>query len=85
MIIDMNRCVGCGACTIACQEEWGLPEGVTRCWVVPMKPGLSYTHYVGMCNHCEQATCLEACPTGATYRDERGRVRVDEQPCIGCG
>jgi len=90
MLIDMNRCVGCGACTIACQEEWGLPDGITRCWVEPIKPGakpgeLIYTHYVGMCNHCEKATCIEACPTGATYRDEKGRVRVDEETCIGCG
>ncbi|MBN2493785.1 MAG: cytochrome b/b6 domain-containing protein [Deltaproteobacteria bacterium] len=90
MLIDMHRCVGCGACTIACQEEWALPEGVTRCWVRPLKPGCSeaeqsYTHYVGMCHHCEQATCLTACPTGASYRDEQGRVRVDAQVCIGCG
>lgn len=90
MLIDMKRCVGCGACIIACQEEWGLPDDITRCWVVPVRPGdspgeLSYTHYVGMCNHCEQATCIEACPTGATYRDDKGRVIVDEQTCIGCG
>jgi len=90
MIIDMDRCVGCGACVIACQEEWDLPEGVVRNWVRPLHPvssfkTLSFTHYVGMCNHCLDATCLDACPTGATFRDDQGRIRVDKNTCIGCG
>lgn len=90
MIIDMDRCVGCGACVTACQEEWQLPPGIARNWVRPLLPearpgGPIYTHYVGLCNHCERATCLTACPTGATYRDDRGRVRVDPAACIGCG
>jgi formate dehydrogenase gamma subunit len=90
MIIDMDRCVGCGACVIACQEEWDLPEGVVRNWVRPLPPvsssrSMLFTHYVGMCNHCLEATCLDACPTGATFRDEQGRIRVDQNTCIGCG
>ncbi len=93
MIIDMDRCVGCGACVIACQEEWNLPEGVFRNWVRPLFPvssssgssGTVFTHYVGMCNHCRKAPCLDACPTGATYRDEQGRIKVDPEACIGCG
>jgi formate dehydrogenase gamma subunit len=90
MIIDMDRCVGCGACVIACQEEWDLPEGVVRNWVRPLPPvssskSLLFTHYVGMCNHCLDATCLDACPTGATFRDDQGRIRVDQDTCIGCG
>jgi formate dehydrogenase gamma subunit len=90
MIIDMDRCVGCGACVIACQEEWSLPEGVVRNWVRPMPPvssskALLFTHYVGMCSHCLEATCLDACPTGATFRDDQGRIRVDANTCIGCG
>ncbi len=90
MIIDMDRCVGCGACVMACEEEWALPQGVRRSWVEPLLPvaaptGPMYTHYVGLCSHCSEATCLGACPTGATYRDPKGRVRVDPRACIGCG
>jgi sulfite dehydrogenase (quinone) subunit SoeB len=90
MIIDMDRCMGCGACVMACEEEWALPPNVRRSWVVPLLPtaapgGLTYTHYVGLCNHCSEATCLGACPTGATYRDAKGRIRVDPRACIGCG
>ena len=37
------------------------------------------------CQHCENAPCVEACPTGATQKDpETGVVWVDEQQCIGC-
>jgi formate dehydrogenase gamma subunit len=92
MIIDMDRCVGCGACVIACQEEWDLPEGVQRNWVRPLYP-LSkrsgepplFTHDVGLCNQCREATCIDVCPSGATFRDDRGRVVVDTRACIGCG
>jgi len=41
--------------------------------------------YVGLCNHCDQPSCLPACPTKATYADDQGRVLVDEELCIGCG
>jgi len=92
MIIDMDRCVGCGACVIACQEEWDLPEGVTRNWVRPLFPVSAgegqapvYTHDVGLCHHCRKAPCVEACPSGATFRDDQGRIVVDPAACIGCG
>jgi formate dehydrogenase gamma subunit len=90
MMIDLVRCVGCGACVVACEEEWGLPVGVHRNWVRPLLPvasssGLVHAHFVGLCNHCGRASCVEACPTGATYRDPRGRVVVDLAACIGCG
>jgi len=90
MIIDMDRCVGCGACVMACQEEWDLPQDVRRNWVEPLLPVAgpgrpTYTHYVGLCNHCSSAPCLGACPTGATYRDAKGRIRVNHRACIGCG
>jgi formate dehydrogenase gamma subunit len=92
MILDMDRCVGCGACLIACQEEWDLPEGVQRNWVKPLFPVSEhsgdrpvFTHDVGLCNQCRKASCIDVCPTGATYRDKHGRVIVDNETCIGCG
>lgn len=90
MIIDMDRCVGCGACVLACAEEWSLPAGAHRNWVRPLFPVAGsgrpiYTHYVGQCNHCDKAPCIGACPTGASFRDDKGRVRVDAGACISCG
>lgn len=90
MAIDLDRCVGCRACVIACKAEWELEETESRCWVTPVGPdmtdqGMASTFYTGLCNHCDQATCIENCPTQATYRDDTGRIVVDRDLCIGCG
>ncbi len=37
-----------------------------------------------MCRHCEIADCILACKNGALYRDESGRVLLDEDKCVGC-
>jgi len=69
MVIDLNRCVGCHACTIACRAEWkvSVEPGHRRNWVKRIGPeitphGLSYTFYPGLCNHCDNPVCVEACP-----------------------
>src|SRR5206468_7359287 len=38
-----------------------------------------------VCKHCEEAGCLEACPTGAIVRTEVGSVLVQNDVCNGCG
>ncbi len=90
MAIDLDRCVGCGACVLACKTEWQVPEGFSRDWVRPAGtegrfPEVTSAFYVGLCNHCDEPTCVPACPTGATHQDEQGRVVVDRDLCIGCG
>ncbi len=41
--------------------------------------------YMGsQCNHCENAPCIKACPTKATWREPDGIVVVDYEWCIGC-
>ena len=37
-----------------------------------------------MCQQCEDAPCVHVCPTGASYRDEEGKVLIDREKCIGC-
>jgi tetrathionate reductase subunit B len=91
MAIDLDRCVGCGACVLACKSEWGVEDGQRRNWVIPIGPEGSFpdqlesTFYVGLCNHCDEPTYVSACPTEATYKDAKGRVVVDRDLCIGCG
>jgi tetrathionate reductase subunit B len=90
MVIDKERCVGCQSCTVACKSEWDVPEGGARTRVRSTGtqgnyPSLVSTFHVSQCNHCERPTCVPACPSGATYQDAHGIVRVNKDVCIGCG
>lgn len=90
MVLDLHRCVGCQACVVTCKAEWQVPRGYSRDWVHPIYPQGTFpevfsSFYVGLCNHCDSPSCIPACPTGATFQDESGRVRVDRDVCIGCG
>jgi len=89
MVIDTNRCTGCHGCSIACKSENNVPEGVYRSWVKQIIKG-EYPHVRScllprLCNNCEDAPCLNYCPTGATYRTpEDGVVHVNREICVGC-
>ena len=87
-IIDHNRCIGCHACTVACKEEHNVPLGVFRTWVKYIEKGeFPHTsrHFgVMRCNHCDDAPCVEICPTRALFRRDDGIVDFDNTRCIGC-
>jgi tetrathionate reductase subunit B len=90
MVIDLRKCVGCSACAVACRSQWNVEDYGSRTWVentgiVGDFPNLYQTNYVGQCNHCDDATCLNECPTEATQRDKNGIIWVDSEVCIGCG
>ena len=78
---NMNTCVACGACQLACKDAHKLKAGEFFRRVDMMKEG----PYSGTCNHCEDAACVNACPTGAMYKAEDGTTRHDDGKCIGCG
>ena len=89
LVIDVDRCMGCCACEIACKMEYQLPRGVRFIVMkqsedpAPMKEKLVFDFAV--CRHCDHPACLSACPAGAIYQREDGIVLVDEMSCIGCG
>lgn len=67
MMIDLERCVGCHACTIACKAEWEVPVEFGRNWVRQLGPALvandiASTYYPGLCNHCDEPACVPECP-----------------------
>ncbi len=37
-----------------------------------------------ICNHCRHPSCVQVCPTGATFKTEDGAVLIDHDYCIGC-
>lgn len=97
MAIDTKRCTGCNMCSMACRVDHNLPNDVlysravtdgSEHFRVPTGTypnALNMTFYTRACQHCDKPSCLEVCPTGATYkREEDGLVLVDNEKCIGC-
>ena len=96
MVIDVRRCSGCQACSIACKAEFDVPIGGVRSWVehheAGVYPNTEKRMLPRLCNHCSEPPCVEACPEngpdhkakGATYKRDDGIVMIDETKCIGC-
>ena len=87
-VIDQHRCIGCHACTVACKEEHNIAIGVNRTWVKYVEKGRypdTRRHFAVLrCNHCDDAPCIEICPTVALFRRHDGIVDFDNERCIGC-
>ena len=85
--IDLEKCTGCRCCELACSTynaEQCNPEKARIRAIKEEDDGRIFTFPV-MCQHCEQAPCIEFCPTGAMKRDnDTNAVIVNENTCIGC-
>lgn len=89
MIIDVNRCMGCQSCVIACKEQNHTPEGFFNTWIKTVEQG-SYpktwnTYTPDQCHQCDGAPCVEACLTGASIQLPSGVVVIDWKKCAGDG
>ncbi|HEY4687728.1 MAG TPA: 4Fe-4S dicluster domain-containing protein [Anaerolineae bacterium] len=88
MVIDLRKCVGCSACTIACVAENKLPPGVVYRPVVETEigtyPNVTRRFLPRPCMQCDKPPCVPVCPVGATWKDENGVVVIDYDVCIGC-
>jgi len=88
MAVDTATCVGCSACVIGCKEENGVAPGFTRDWVFTETrgrfPALAMTVRSERCNHCEDAPCVRACPTGSSHYGPGGTVQIYSPKCSGC-
>lgn len=86
--IDLRKCIGCHACTIACKAEHDIPIGVNRCWVKSVEkgtfPDARRFFFPVLCNQCEDAPCVRICPTSALFRRGDGIVDLNGATCIGC-
>ena len=88
MIIDLNCCIACKACIVACSQANRIPEGMWRKLKVvenPLPPGRRRFSATRSCMHCEEPPCKSVCPTKATFQRSDGIVGIDQGKCIGCG
>lgn len=88
MVIDLEKCAGCQACTVACQMENNRLPGENWQEVVFYPsgdyPSGTLNWLSRPCMHCEKPSCRDVCPTGATQKTADGFVVVDWDRCIGC-
>ncbi len=88
MLIDSGSCMNCKACVVACQQRNHVPYGLSRNWVRETDSASSpcgTAFQPGACMHCDDPSCVRACPTGATWKNGDGAVLIDRSRCIGCG
>jgi Fe-S-cluster-containing dehydrogenase component/DMSO reductase anchor subunit len=89
-VFDINKCVACHACVVACSVENDIIPPIERRSVYTFNeikhPDLPAFNLSLACNHCEDASCMDACPAGAYTRDlQTGAVILNNDICMACG
>ncbi len=97
ILVDIDNCIGCGVCVLACKEENGLAphaddvpgtQGPARNQVLQICEGifpeLSADHLPIQCMHCANPPCVKACPWNAISRHEDGMVLIAKGKCNAC-
>lgn len=88
MVIDLRKCIGCHACTIACIAENKLPPGVVYRPVLEEEigtyPNVTRRFIPRPCMQCDNPPCVPVCPVNATWKRPDGIVEIDYDACIGC-
>ena len=95
IITELNRCVGCLACTVACKAVNNVPVGAF--WIKTLRvgpnpieggsgdwPDVEMYFLPIQCQHCADPECVKVCPTGASHKAADGTVQIDKSKCIGC-
>ncbi len=90
LVMDMDLCVRCGNCSMACHQIHGqsrlVRRGIHITRPTSIKKSASFQSLLApaVCLHCKDPECLTGCPTGAIARFPGGQVDIDPNTCIGC-
>jgi len=88
MVINLDKCIGCNTCAVACKVENHTGPDVFWCSVeykeVGIYPLVSLQFLPRSCAHCANPPCVEVCPTGASFQRQDGIVLINYDKCIGC-
>jgi len=90
LVMDMELCVRCGNCSMACHRVHGRSRlarrGVHIARPVSIRKNAGFQSLLApeVCFHCKDPECLTGCPTGAIARFPGGQVDIDPATCIGC-
>src|SRR3989337_1454198 len=89
LLIDVDKCIGCYACEIACKQDNDLPLPSRWCVVNRIDPReiQSEMHMdlvPVVCMHCDDPACAYFCAPGAIKKRGDGVVTIDEKKCTGC-
>ncbi len=90
LVMDMDLCVRCGNCSMACHKVHGqsrlVRRGIHISRPVSIKKNASFQSLLApaVCFHCKDPECLTGCPTGSIARFADGQVDIDPKTCIGC-
>ena len=94
IVTDLNKCVGCLACSVSCKVVNSVPIGAFWNKVLRIGPNPRFDGANGsdvemyflplQCQHCENPACVSVCPTEASHVASDGTVQIDKSKCIGC-
>ena len=89
LVVDMDLCIRCGNCSLACHKVHGQSRLLRRGIQIERpkaiaRKRLQHALVPQVCMHCQDPECLTGCPTGSIGRDPHGQIDIDPNTCIGC-
>ncbi len=93
ILIKEEYCIGCRLCEIYCVTKHSSAKEIVKMYKekkIISESGICFEQkgsvsFAIQCRHCDDAPCIEACITGAMYRDKNtGRVLHNKEKCVGC-
>jgi len=85
MVIDQDKCTGCGYCVMACRAHNDVSPEITWNPVLEDKEVNGKKVFLPRpCMQCAKAPCVEVCMVGASFYRPDGIVMMDYDKCIGC-